>query len=270
MADISATVVTLNEEENIRECLETLTWCDEIIIVDSYSDDATVEIARKYTDKIYTYERTGYSEPAREKALEEASGDWICMIDADEMVPKSLANQLRREAEQETNDIIYAPRKNFSLGKWINAAGWWPAYTPVLYRKEIVTYSETIHDFISFDESSKQMKLEAVEENAVRHFSHTDIEDKLSRVNRYTSVEAEQTEFSYTQLFLAPPAEFVRRFIYNNGYRLGRYGLLLSIFQAWYMWLVAIKAWEMEYIGGEEGIRERYDKERRSILGEWK
>jgi len=68
MVDISATIVTLNEEENIRDCLETLTWCDEIIIVDSYSDDATVEIAQEYTENIFTYERTGYGDPARKKS----------------------------------------------------------------------------------------------------------------------------------------------------------------------------------------------------------
>jgi len=117
MVQISATVVTLNEEENIRNCLETLTWCDEIIIVDSHSDDNTVEIAREYTDKIFTYERTGYSEPAREKALEEASGEWICMIDADEMIPPHLADKLKQEVEDSKVDVVHAPIKNWCRPK---------------------------------------------------------------------------------------------------------------------------------------------------------
>ncbi|MFB6187090.1 MAG: glycosyltransferase family 2 protein [Halobacteriaceae archaeon] len=270
MAEISATVVTLNEEENIRGCLETLTWCDEIVIVDSHSDDRTVEIAREYTDQIYTYERTGYGDPAREKALEEASGDWICMVDADEMVPRTLANQLRSEAEREIYDVIYAPRMNFSLGKWIDGAGWWPDYRPILYRKSVVTYSETIHNFISFDDSATESKLEPEKGNAVRHFNHTDIENKLSRVNRYTTVEATQTEFSYTQLLLTPPAEFVKRLIIQRGYRLGWHGLLLAIFQAWYQWLIAIKSWEIKNMGGKEGIKDSYNEKRDEMLNEWK
>lgn len=270
MAEISATVVTLNEEENIRDCLETLTWCDEIVIVDSYSDDDTVEIAREYTDKIYTYERTGYGDPARQKALEEVSGEWICMVDADEMIPPQLATRLRAKAEQGETDVVYAPRMNFSLGKWLDAAGWWPDYCPVLYRTDAVSYSETIHDFISFNSRSSKKELEANQENAIRHFNHTDIEDKISRVNKYTTIEAQQSEFNLTQLLIAPPVEFVKRLIVKKGYRLGWHGVVLAIIQAWYQWLVAIKSWEIENVGGKEGIENVYDDERDKVLNEWK
>jgi len=269
MADISATVVTLNEEENIRDCLETLTWCNEIVVVDSYSDDDTVEIAREYTDEIYTYERTGYGDPARKKALEEVAGDWICMVDADEMIPRQLAERLREEAEQGEYDVIRAPRMNFSLGKWINAGGWWPDYRPVLYHTDAVSYSETIHDFMSFDEGCEERELEANQENAIRHFNHTDIEDKLSRVNRYTTIEAEQSEFNHIQLLIAPLFEFVKRLILQKGYRLGWRGAILAVIQAWYQWLVAIKSWEIERTGGKKGIANIYDNERSKVLNEW-
>ena len=203
------------------------------------------------------------------KALEEASGEWICMVDADEMIPKQLANQLRIEAKRGEYDVVYAPRMNFSLGKWIDAAGWWPDYRPVLYKKNEARLSNTIHNFLSFNDSSTNLKLKPNEKNAVYHFNHTDIEDKLSRVNKYTTIEAEQADFSYTQLFLKPPAEFVKRLFFQKGYRLGWHGLLLAIFQALYKWLVAIKCWEIKHMGGIEGITTIYDRERSKILNEW-
>ena len=94
MAKISAVINTLNEESNIAFCLETLKWCDEIIVVDMQSEDRTVEIAANFTDKIYNFERVGYVEPARKFAVEQATGDWILLIDADELVPKQLADKL--------------------------------------------------------------------------------------------------------------------------------------------------------------------------------
>jgi len=269
MADVSAAIVTLNEEENIRDCLETLAWCDEIIIVDSFSDDGTVEIAKEYTDKIYTFERTGYGDPARKKALEEASNEWICMVDADELVPKVLANILCEEVQNDEYDVIYAPRMNFSLGKWIDEAGWWPDYRPILYRRGVVTYSNSPHNFISFSNLAKEKKLDVNKEYAIRHFNHTDIEDKISRMNKYTSIEADQNDFSYGQLFLSPITEFVERFVLQNGYRLGLDGILLASFQSWYKFILAAKIRENERMGGKEGILDEYEKKREEVLSEW-
>lgn len=269
MADVSAAVVTLNEEENIRDCLETLEWCDEIIIVDSFSDDDTVEIAKEYTDEIYTFERTGYGDPAREKALKEASNEWICMVDADELVPKALADKLCDEVQKDEYDVIYAPRMNFSLGKWIDGAGWWPDYRPVLYRRGVVTYSNSPHDFISFSNSGNEKKLGVHKRYAIRHFNHIDIEDKISRMNKYTSIEADQTRFSYSKLLLEPTTEFVERFILQKGYRLGWYGFLLSSFQAWYKFMLLAKSRENEQMGGKEGILNEYRTRREEVLDEW-
>ena len=266
MTEISATVVTLNEEENIRDCLETLTWCDEIVIVDSYSDDDTVEIAREYTDKIYTFERTGYSEPARKKALEEASGEWICMIDADEMVPTSLATQLQNTASTDDYDVIYAPRKNYILGKWIRGAGWWPDYRPVLYKNEEAILSGEIHDFLSFPDEVAELRLEPVSENAVVHFNYTDVYDFISRMNRYTEIEASQTDVRRTDFLIKPLKEFGVRFLWNSGYKLGFRGIFLSIFMSWYKFLVVAKAWEQENWGGENVYLERYEDISNDIL----
>lgn len=261
MVDVSATVLTLNEEENIRECLETLTWCDEIIVVDSYSDDATVEIANEYTDKIYNHERTGYSEPARKKAVEKASGDWICMVDADERLSDSLIKELKELIEEGSSDVIYAPRKNYILGQWIDCAGWWPDYRPVLYKTETAELSSTIHEFISFPNSSNKTYLDKKDRNSIIHFNYTDINDFISRTNKYTSVEGKQKEFKYWKIIILPLYEFTKRFVYLKGYRRGMVGFLLAVFMSWYRFLTMAKSWQYKNIGKKENINKKYKKE---------
>ena len=264
MADISATVVTLNEEENIRDCLETLTWCNEIIVVDSYSDDDTVEIAREYTNKIFTYERTGYGEPARKKAFEEASGEWICMIDADERIPHRLAQRLKTIIKKDAADIVYAPRKNYIFGQWINHAGWWPDHRPVLYKKSAATLSDKIHDFVSFPEHSREIRINE-EKKSIIHFNYTDVNSFISRMNRYTEIEAHQTQFSLYKLLIWPSYEFFYRFILKGGFLIGYKGLFLSIFMSWYRMLTLAKAWQYQYIGDEEDIKSYYDSKDEQI-----
>lgn len=258
MAKISATVVTLNEEENIRNCLESLRWCDEIIIVDSFSEDKTVEIAREYTDEIYTYPRTGYSEPAREKALEEASGDWICMIDADERIPDDLATKLRRAADEGVYDVIHAPRKNYILGQWMDCAGWWPDYRPVLYRQSVTELSEEIHNFLTFSNAHEKY-LQPEERNAITHFNYDGIGDFINRMNRYTEVEGKQMDLKYRKFVTLPTKEFINRFFLEQGFRKGFTGLLLSIFMSWYRFLSVAKSWQYQSIGTDEEIQNKYE-----------
>ncbi|MCD6364169.1 MAG: glycosyltransferase family 2 protein [Synergistetes bacterium] len=114
---ISAIVHTFNEEHNIRNCLESVKWADEIVIIDMYSEDKTVEIAREYTDKIYFFERKGYADPARQFGIDQASCKWILIVDADEMIPKRLSQRLKEIAEKDEADVVYIPRRNFLFGK---------------------------------------------------------------------------------------------------------------------------------------------------------
>jgi len=123
---VSVLVHTLNEEKNIRNCLETVKWADEIIIVDMYSDDKTTEIASEYTDKIFYHERMGYADPARQFGLEKASNEWILILDADELVPLKLKKRLETIIEEDLGDIISIPRNNYFFGKVMRHTGWGP------------------------------------------------------------------------------------------------------------------------------------------------
>src|SRR5674476_460941 len=101
MPKISCVINTFEEAQNIRFCLEALTWCDEIIVVDMFSSDETLKIAKEYTDKIFLFEQKGYVEPARKFAVEQATGDWILIVDADELISAPLKEQILFQIEKD-------------------------------------------------------------------------------------------------------------------------------------------------------------------------
>src|SRR5258707_246669 len=118
---------TLNEERNIASALRSVvSWVDEIIVVDMYSDDSTVEIARAFGAKIFLHEKTGFVEPARNFAQEKATGDWIIALDADEIIPPELSRELMKIAEDNRADICYVPRLNYFGGFPLLHSGWGP------------------------------------------------------------------------------------------------------------------------------------------------
>ena len=127
---ISVVINTFNEEKNIKGCLESVKWVDEIVVVDMYSDDRTVQIVQDYTDKIFMHKRVGHVEPARNFAISKATGDWVLVLDADERVPRSLATKLKQIVRENPHGVsaVSFPRKNVFFNKWIRHTGWWPDY----------------------------------------------------------------------------------------------------------------------------------------------
>lgn len=135
MAKLSVIIITYNEEDNIRECLESVKWVDEIVVVDSFSQDNTVEICRQYTDKVFQHEWTSFGQQ-KILALEKTSNDWILNLDADERASQALADRIREILrENDMNDGYYIPFKNYFLGKWLRYGGCYPDYHLRLFRK---------------------------------------------------------------------------------------------------------------------------------------
>src|SRR5437870_2321022 len=110
---ISVFFNTLNEAQRIRLSLESVKWANEIVVVDMHSDDTTTAIAREYTDKVFSFERMGYCEPARKFAAEQTTGDWILNLDADELVTVGLKKELLKIVKEDQYDAVYIPRKNY-------------------------------------------------------------------------------------------------------------------------------------------------------------
>jgi len=134
---ISAVINTRNESENIFDCLNSLKFCDEIVVVDMESTDNTKEIAKQFTDKVFDHPMVGYVEPARNFAISKAIGDWILVIDADERIPKTLAIKLEEIAEKNEIDYVRIPRQNLIFGQWVRHSRWWPDFNIRFFKKRL-------------------------------------------------------------------------------------------------------------------------------------
>ncbi|PYN16095.1 MAG: hypothetical protein DME05_09485 [Candidatus Rokuibacteriota bacterium] len=132
---LSVVVVTLNEEERLRACLESAAWADELIVVDALSPDKTAQIAREFTDRVIVRPWPGFA-AQKNFAIGEASGDWILSLDADEMVSPELRGEIARVlAEGGPHDGYRTPRRNIFWGKWVRHGGLWPDWQLRLFRR---------------------------------------------------------------------------------------------------------------------------------------
>lgn len=244
---VSIIVHTLNEESNIRNCLESVKWADEIIIIDNYSDDRTVEIARNYTDKIFSYERMGYSDPARKFAVEQTSNEWVLVVDADEMVPLKMKLKLQSIVFEDLADVVSLPHNNYFYGYKMQKTGWGPLQDMHnrFYKKSKVKLAVKIHSQPELVENARLMIVNDPDEGFV-HFNYIDVEHFIGKMNRYTTIEAKGLyesgeDVNSRQLVLRIFGEFKLRYISFKGYQEGFPGLSMSLMMAMYRLTVYMK-----------------------------
>lgn len=237
MEKISITIITHNEEKNIERCLASLKWADEIVVFDSFSDDRTVEICRRYTDRVYQQEWSGYG---RQKNLcaAKANHRWVLNLDADEVVSPECAQEIRRELEKGPSRAVYSfPRKNYFGDRWIRHAGWYPDRIARFYDKTRVSFTEPlVHEKLAPDTDM------GVFYQPLLHYSYTGFDDYISRQNRYSTLYAREKVnhgrgATCADLCLRPPWAFVRSFIFQQGFREGFLGFFLASATAFYTFL---------------------------------
>jgi len=252
MTTISALVHTLNEEANIEACLLCLRWCDEIVVVDMESEDHTGEIARRFTDRVLSVPKMGMADPARRMGVDATTGDWILVVDADELVPVDLAKELRAIAEEGRVDVVRIPFMNYLLGRWIRHTMWWPEFHPRFFRRGTVIPNERVHETYRFL-SERVLTLPPQRQNCVWHFNYLNSNHFVQKMNSYTEHEAKAFKemdgrsFSALRLFWRPTFEFMARFVYKRGFLDGWRGLFLSVYMAFYRFLAEAKLWETDH-----------------------
>ncbi len=244
---ISAVINTWNEAKNLAECLKTLDFADEIIIVDMESTDDTVKIAKQYTDKVYSYPYVGYVEPARNFALGKASGNWIFIVDADERIPITLAAKLLDIVQSDQADFVRIPRKNLVFNQWLKYSRWWPDYNIRFFKKGFVQWQDAIHSVPITNGTG--LNLDPEPENAIIHHHYRTLDEYLLRMIRYTNQQSKELldqgyEFSVADLVNKPVGEFLSRFFAGEGYKDGLHGFTLAILQAFSTFIVYLKVWQ--------------------------
>ncbi len=246
MQKLSVVLITLNEGRNIDRCLGSVTWADEIVVVDSFSRDDTVERARRYTDKIFQHEYLG-STRQMERGIQYASGEWILLVDGDEVVSAELADEieavLRSPGECVGYEIL---RKPFAFGKWIEHGGWFPDYQFRFFRKDsYLTNHAEVHGGFSTKGAKGRLR------GYVYHYTYESIFAYVSRMNDYTSLQVSNkltsdpgATASWYNLILNPASHFVRMFFSNKGYRDGFHGFVLALLDSTYSMISYAKLWE--------------------------
>ena len=250
MAAISVVINTLNEEENLPRALASVkNLADEFIVVDMHSTDKTVDIAKEFGAQVYSHEKTGYVEPARNFAIDKATKEWILILDADEEVSDSLALKLKQIVKNPQADYYRLPRKNINFRRWIKNSRWWPDFNIRFFRKGTVSWSEIIHSVPMT--TGKGLDLPAEEKYAILHYNYTSISKYIERMNRYTDVQArvllqKEYKFVWRDLIRKPLQEFLSRYFAGEGYKDGLHGLSLALLQAFSELTLYLKIWQSE------------------------
>jgi (heptosyl)LPS beta-1,4-glucosyltransferase len=271
---ISVVINTLNEEGNLPYALRSVqTWADEIIVVDMHSEDRTIEIAREYGAKIYFHDRIAAFDGARIVAVSQATGEWIFLLDADEIIPQSLSLKLMQIAEDDTADVVVIPRLNYLLGAPLGYTGWGPYQDrhPRFFKKDKIDLNPRIHAFMHPAHGARVLTLPHQAKMLFHHFNYVDCAQFLEKLNRYTTVEAQQAfdrteDASYPKAILKTAAEFANRYFRNRGYRDGWRGLYLSGFMAMYRWATYAKLQELRATGGKKEIIEKYHRTAEELI----
>ena len=254
----SAVIITLNEEIHIQECLAQLQWCEERIIVDMQSSDQTREKAKDLATHVILHEPVPAFDFARNRGIEAASGDWILVVDADEIIPESLALQLRKRASTAHGDVVgfWIPRMNYCFGRPLQHAGGFPDYQLRLFRRGAGLYPERLHS--APDLRGKTLQLPIEEGEWILHLrKNASIRDLVAKWDEYAETEARNRVRAGGQ-FLGPLAmlwtflsAFHFRFFRLQGYCDGMAGLIVSVVFALYRFEVEAKTWEAGGCGAE-------------------
>lgn len=225
---ISATIITLNEEKNIGACLDSLFWADEIVVLDSTSNDRTVEIARKYTDKVFIEPWTGQG-THKNRATDLAQGPWIFSIDADERTTPELVKEIRVAVDKATHDAYALRRKNFYRGRWIRHSGWWPDWVIRLFRKGEARFNDrVIHEALVVEGAIGKLK------QPLLHYSFEDVGSFIERASRYATHLAKMMyrdgkRSSLLTALTHASFECLNTFLFRRGFLDGGTGILIAI-----------------------------------------
>lgn len=247
MNKISVCLATFNEERNIKECLESVKWADEIVVVDGTSSDKTVALAKKYTPKVIVRENPLMFHLNKQKAFEAATKDWILYLDADERVDEKLKKEILAAIEKKSFNGFWIPRKNIIFGKWIKHSLWHPDHQLRLFRRgKAHLPCKSVHEQPELTGKAGYFK------NPLIHEHYRTISQYVEKLNNlYTENDMrvflrKKKKVHWYDAIRFPTEDFFSTFFAREGYKDGLHGLVLSILQAFSTFVTFAKLWEKQ------------------------
>ena len=244
---VSGVVICFNEEDNIAACLESLAWCDEIVVVDSNSTDRTREIARRYTDKLIEQPFLGYVKQ-KNFALERAAHDWVVSLDADEALTPELAEEIQSTLAANDGSVAgyELDRVTLFLGVWHDAGDWYPDWQlRVFPRSRGHWVGRDPHDRVELDGPRRRLR------NRLEHRNYRDLSDQIQTIDRFSRHQAqamfdEGVRFRLIDLLFRPAYRFFKGYVLRRGFSKGLPGFLICVSSAYYVFMKYAKLWELE------------------------
>jgi len=243
---ISAVIITQNSEEYLADCLESIAFCDEIVVIDSGSTDRTVEIAKHLKAKVHVFETDDFSQ-MRNFGLEKAKSDWVLYIDSDERVTPELAQNIKNQTSISKKNYIgayYVQRKNFYLGN-----NEWPQIEQLerLFRKEkLKGWYGKLHESPSFEGEIGLL------DGFLLHYTHRDLSSMVAKTVRWSDIEAKlrfesgHPKMSWWRFPRVMSTAFFNSYIKQKGWKLGTVGFIESMYQSFSIFITYAKLWEKQ------------------------
>ena len=244
---LACVIIAKNEEVNIQDCLTSVQWADEVIVVDAESRDRTVELARASGAKVWVRPWPGFG-PQKNFGMAQASSEWVLIVDADERVPEALRAEILSCINhwKDGAPVAYEiPRKNFFYGGWVRHAGVYPDYQIRLLRRGSAQYNDVpIHENLMVHGSIGRLS------NPFEHYTERRIQDHFKKFGLYTTLAAQEkgktVHTVHTQdLLFRPLVVLLKSYVLKQGFRDGVRGLIVCVFASMYTFVKYAKLWDM-------------------------
>jgi glycosyltransferase involved in cell wall biosynthesis len=255
---LSLTIATKNEANDIGKCIASFPFADEIIVVDDCSTDDTIRKAKELGARVVIRDSKGSFHENKNLAIQEAKGEWILSLDADEFVTEELAHSIKAALSNPGFDGYLVDRQNYFLGQWIRGCGWYPDYILRLFRKGKAWWPLEIHNVPRLEKGNANA---GILEGPLIHYSYKDLDQYFEKFNRYTSrlaIEYAEKKVSMRglyiplNLFFRPSYWFFKKYFLKSGYRDGLPGFFISFSSALTIFVSYLKLWHSQRKVAEE------------------
>lgn len=245
---ITGIIITKDEEKMIEDCLKSLNWVDEIVVIDTGNTDKTNSIGRKYKARVVEYFSGKHFSDWRNKGLAVAKGEWILYLDADERVPESLKKEILQIVKSESSNNAYAiPRRNFMFGQEMKHIGVPPDYQKRFFKKHYLKgWKNEVHEEPIFEGELGHL------DNAMIHIKHESFSEMVDKTNMWSEIEAklmfeaDHPPMNIPRFISAMVREFWQRMVLGKAFLDGKIGIMYALYQVFSRFVSYAKLWELQ------------------------
>ena len=253
---LAVVVIAKNEAKNISGCLKSVSWANEVIVVDAQSTDRTSEIAKEFTNKVFIRPWSGFG-PQKNFGIDQVRSDWVLIVDADERVSLELAEEIRNffVSPLSMESVAFRiPRRNYFYGKWVRWGGAYPDYQIRLFQRGKAQYNNVaVHENLIVDGHVGTLS------KHLEHYTERQIADHFGKFNLYTTLAASEkakshTTVSWCHLLCNPFVIFFKTYFLKKGYRDGTRGIIFAVFASMYTFVKYTKLLEFQVTEGQRPL----------------